>query len=151
MSTNVEIPPLGESVSEAVLIRWLRNDGDAVAEGDSLAELETDKANVDLPAKTGGVLRQLKPAGETVQVGETVARIDPAGAGASSSGAAAKAPPGKNAPGPAMQPQQSARAGAGVGGNLPPAQPQSAPIKDTGRSADIPSGGGRAAPGTAPA
>jgi 2-oxoglutarate dehydrogenase E2 component (dihydrolipoamide succinyltransferase) len=138
-------------VSEAVLIRWLKNDGDAVAEGDSLAELETDKANVDLPAKTGGVLRQLKPAGETVQVGETVARIDPAGAGASSGGAGAKAPPGKNAPGPAMQPQQSARAGAAVGGNLPPAQPQSAPIKDTGRSADIPSGGGRAAPGTAPA
>ena len=50
MSTNVDIPPLGESVSEAVLLRWLRNDGDVVSEGDPLAELETDKANVDLPS-----------------------------------------------------------------------------------------------------
>lgn len=128
MSTNVQIPPLGESVSEAVLLRWLKNDGDPVSEGDSIAELETDKANVDLPAKTGGVLRQLKAPGDTVQVGETVARIDPAGAGA-------KPPPGKNAPGPP----------------LPPAQPQAAPIKDTGKAASIPSGGGHAAPGTAPA
>jgi 2-oxoglutarate dehydrogenase E2 component (dihydrolipoamide succinyltransferase) len=143
MSTNVEIPPLGESVSEAVLLRWLKNDGEPVAEGDSLAELETDKANVDLPAKTGGVLRQLKTAGETVQVGETVARIDPAGA--ASSAAPPKSPPGKNAPGPSLQ--QPARGAS----SLPPAQPQAAPIKDTGKSADIPSGGGHAAPGTAPA
>src|SRR5205085_1762032 len=119
MSTNVEIPPLGESVSEAVLLRWLKNDGEPVAEGESLAELETDKANVDLPAKTGGVLRQLKSPGDTVQVGETVARIDPAGAGAGAS--ASKPPPGKNAPGPAMQPPAKS------GPTLPPAQPQAAP------------------------
>jgi len=66
MSTNVDIPPLGESVSEAVLLRWLKNDGDVVAEGDPLAELETDKANVDLPAPKPGVLRRVKEAGETV-------------------------------------------------------------------------------------
>ena len=59
MSTNVEIPALGESVNEAILLRWLKNEGEAVKEGDLLAELETDKANVDLPAKTAGVLRQL--------------------------------------------------------------------------------------------
>ena len=145
MSTNVEIPPLGESVSEAVLLRWLKNEGDSVAEGDSIAELETDKANVDLPARAGGVLRQLKSAGDTVQVGETVARIDPAGSGAGASGAGAKAPPGKNAPGPSMQPQP-ARAGAA----LPAAQQQGAPVKDTGKAATIPSGGGHAGPGTAP-
>jgi 2-oxoglutarate dehydrogenase E2 component (dihydrolipoamide succinyltransferase) len=138
MSTNVEIPPLGESVSEAVLLRWLKNDGDAVAEGDSLAELETDKANVDLPAKTAGVLRQLKQPGDTVQVGETVARIDaaPAGTGAAPS----KAPPGKDAPGPAMQ---TAKAGA-------TAKPQAAPVKDTGTAAFVPSGGGHAAPTSSP-
>jgi 2-oxoglutarate dehydrogenase E2 component (dihydrolipoamide succinyltransferase) len=145
MSTNVPIPPLGESVSQAVLLRWLKNDGDPVSERDSLAELETDKANVDLPAPTGGVLRQLKAAGDTVQVGETVARIDPAGAGAASSPAPAKSPPGRDAPGPSLQP--ASRSGA----TLPAAQPQSAPIKDTGRSADIPSGGGHAASGAAPA
>ena len=147
MSTNVQIPALGESVSEAVLLRWLKKEGDNVNEGDGLAELETDKANVDLPAPTGGVLRLLKAPGDTVQVGETVARLEPAGSGAAAPGAPAKAPPGKNVPGPAMQPQPAARAG----GPLPAAQPQGAPIKDTGKSASIPSGGGHAAPGTAPA
>src|SRR3954471_7487802 len=83
MSTNVAIPPLGESVSEAVLLRWLKNDGEPVAEGDSLAELETEKAKGDFPAQHRRGLRQLKSPGDTVQVGETVARIDPAGAGAS--------------------------------------------------------------------
>ena len=146
MSTNVPIPPLGESVNEAVLIRWLKNDGDPVAEGDSLAELETDKANVDLPAVAAGVLRHLKKVGETVKVGDTVARIDPAGAGAAG---ATKPPPGKDAPGPAMQP--AAKAGAAAGATLPPAQPQGAPLKDTGTSAFVPSGGGHAANVAAPA
>src|SRR5690348_5953839 len=93
MSTNVDIPALGESVSKAVLLRWLKNDGDVVAEGDPLAELETDKANVDLPAPRGGVLRRVKEAGDTVHIGETVARIDaaPAGGGGGAKPAAAPA------------------------------------------------------------
>src|SRR5688572_33458679 len=107
MSTNVEIPALGESVSEAVLLRWLKNEGDSVNEGDSIAELETDKANVDLPAKTGGVLRQLKNPGDTVQVADTVARIDPAGSVPGASSARAKAPPRKNLPRHAIEPQPS--------------------------------------------
>ena len=133
MSTNVPIPSLGESVSEAVLLRWLRNDGDVVAAGDPLAELETDKANVDLPAPVPGVLRRVKEAGETVQIGETVARIDAAPAGAKPTPAA---------------PQPSSKAG-GAGAPtpppLPPAQPQAAPAKDTGTAAFVPSGGGQAA------
>ena len=78
MSTNVLIPSLGDSVSEAVLLRWLKNDGDYVKSDELLCELETDKANVDLPAPAAGVLRRAKSAGETVQVGETIARIDEA-------------------------------------------------------------------------
>ena len=50
MPTNVEVPPLGESVTEAVLLRWIKNDGEAVKKDEPLAELETDKANVDLPS-----------------------------------------------------------------------------------------------------
>jgi 2-oxoglutarate dehydrogenase E2 component (dihydrolipoamide succinyltransferase) len=80
MPTNVDVPPLGESVPEAVLIRWLKNEGDVVAVGDPLAELETDKANVDLPSTASGVLHQAKEAGSTVRVGEVIARIDEAGA-----------------------------------------------------------------------
>jgi 2-oxoglutarate dehydrogenase E2 component (dihydrolipoamide succinyltransferase) len=98
MPTNVDVPPLGESVSEAVLIRWLKNEGDAVGVAEPLAELETDKANVDLPSPAAGVLRRAKEPGETVQVGETIARIDEGG----HAGATAKpAAPAKAAPAPA--------------------------------------------------
>src|SRR3954463_16254021 len=76
MPTNVEIPPLGESVTEAVLLRWIKNDGEAVKKDEPLAELETDKANVDLPSPGAGVLRHAKKAGDTVKVGETIAGID---------------------------------------------------------------------------
>jgi 2-oxoglutarate dehydrogenase E2 component (dihydrolipoamide succinyltransferase) len=136
MSTNVDIPSLGESVSEAVLLRWLKNDGEVVAAGDPLAELETDKANVDLPAPVAGVVRRVKEAGETVQIGETVARIDAAPAGGG------PAPAGGNAPKPAAAAPQK---GGAAPPPLPPAQPQTAPAKDTGTSAFIPSGGGHAA------
>ena len=144
MSTNVDIPPLGESVSEAVLLRWLKNDGDVVAEGDPLAELETDKANVDLPAPKPGVLHHVKEAGETVQIGETVARIDvaPAGAGAKPSAATAR-------PEAGAKPQAAGDGGQGKAGGtgpapLPPAQLQDKPAKDTGTAAFVPSGGGHA-------
>src|SRR5918993_263536 len=82
MPTNVEVPALGESVREAVLIKWHKNDGDAVQANDPICELETDKANVDVPAPATGVLRRAKNEGDTVAVGETIARIDEAGAGA---------------------------------------------------------------------
>jgi 2-oxoglutarate dehydrogenase E2 component (dihydrolipoamide succinyltransferase) len=82
MPTNIEVPSLGESITEAVLLRWLKNDGEYVATDEPLAELETDKANVDIPAKTAGVLRHTKKPGDTVKVGETIARIDEAPAGA---------------------------------------------------------------------
>src|SRR5216110_971323 len=80
-SLNVDVPALGESVREAVLIKWHKNDGDTVAAAEPIAELETDKANVDVPAPTAGVLRRVKNEGDTVSIGETIARIDE-GAGA---------------------------------------------------------------------
>jgi 2-oxoglutarate dehydrogenase E2 component (dihydrolipoamide succinyltransferase) len=79
MATNVEIPNLGDSVREAVLIKWHKSDGATVAKDEVLCELETDKANVELPSTAAGVLRQVATEGSTVQVGETVARIDEAG------------------------------------------------------------------------
>ena len=76
MATQVEVPPLGESVTQAILVKWHKSDGDAVKTDEPIAELETDKANVDIPAKTTGILRRLKEAGDTVNVGEAIARID---------------------------------------------------------------------------
>jgi 2-oxoglutarate dehydrogenase E2 component (dihydrolipoamide succinyltransferase) len=101
MPTNVDVPALGESVREAVLIKWHKQDGDTVAAAEPIAELETDKANVDVPAPTAGVIRRVKKEGDTVSIGETIARIDENGA---------RAKP--QAPGaPAKQPAAAAPAG----------------------------------------
>src|SRR5688572_23899224 len=86
MPTNVDVPALGESVREAVLIKWHKNDGDTVAAAEPIAELETDKANVDVPAPTAGVIRRVKKEGETVAIGDTIARIEEAGAGSGKPG-----------------------------------------------------------------
>src|SRR5207248_11035813 len=93
MATQIEVPPLGESVKQAILVAWHKKEGESVAIDEPICELETDKANVDVPAKTSGVLHHLKEEGETVSVGEAIARIDegPAGAKASSSSSVATA------------------------------------------------------------
>lgn len=114
MTTKVEIPALGESVTQAVIIEWLKNDGDRVAIDEPLCELETDKANVELPAPAAGVLRRFKQAGDTVQVGETIAQIESAEAiekpqepVEASPTAASPPPPHSNAKPPAKTPQSS--------------------------------------------
>ena len=56
--SSITVPPLGESIVEATISRWLKNEGDAVAPGDSLVELETDKITVDVPAMSNGVLKK---------------------------------------------------------------------------------------------
>ena len=65
---------LGESVKQAKLLKWHKHDGDAVKTDEPLCELETDKANVPLNSSAAGVIQQLKNEGDTVKVGEVVAR-----------------------------------------------------------------------------
>jgi 2-oxoglutarate dehydrogenase E2 component (dihydrolipoamide succinyltransferase) len=93
MSVEVRIPRLAESISEAVLAEWLKEDGAAVRTDEPIATLETDKAAVEIAAEQAGVLRHSKPAGATVTVGETIATIDPVGSAAAPSRAAAVAAP----------------------------------------------------------
>src|SRR5688572_27677165 len=110
MPTNVDVPSLGESVTEAVLLRWLKKEGEPVTKDEPLAELETDKANVELPAPAAGVLRRAKEEGDTIHVGETIARVDEGGAGAApaptQSGAGAKAAPSSKPAAPPPAPQK---------------------------------------------
>jgi 2-oxoglutarate dehydrogenase E2 component (dihydrolipoamide succinyltransferase) len=121
MPTNVEVPTLGESVREAVLIKWHKGDGDSVDANEPICELETDKANVDVPAPSAGVLRRAKNEGDTVAVGETIARIDEGAAGAGNAKPAAS----KTAAAGAT----TAPGGAGYGGQVATsAKPQAAPI-----------------------
>ena len=66
---SIKVPPLGESIVEATVARWLKKEGDAVAAGDTLVELETDKVTVEVPALKAGVLaRQAKHDGDVVVV-----------------------------------------------------------------------------------
>ena len=75
MAIEVRIPTLGESVTEGVIVRWIKQEGEAVSVDDPLLELETDKANVEIPAEQGGTLQIVKQEGETVQVGDVIAKI----------------------------------------------------------------------------
>jgi 2-oxoglutarate dehydrogenase E2 component (dihydrolipoamide succinyltransferase) len=109
MSIDVQIPALGESITEGVIVRWIKSDGEPVATDDPLFELETDKASVEIPAPGAGVVHVLKPEGTTVQVGEVVARID-------ADGTAAK-PGGKK---PAAQQPATKSDGRAVGAPPPP-------------------------------
>jgi 2-oxoglutarate dehydrogenase E2 component (dihydrolipoamide succinyltransferase) len=77
MPTEIKVPVLGESIVEGTLARWHKNVGDAVNAGDVIADLETDKVNVEVSATAAGVLVALhKQAGDTVAVGELIALID---------------------------------------------------------------------------
>src|SRR5690349_18877550 len=105
--TAIKVPPLGESIVEATVSRWLKKEGEAVAAGDTLVELETDKVTVEVPALKGGVLaRQVKRDGDVVAVDDVLGEIDESGAGAAP--AAAKATTSATAapaPAPAAAPQ----------------------------------------------
>jgi len=76
MAVDVDIPELGESVREVTVLEWLHADGEYVDRDEPICVLETDKANVDLPAPTAGILRQLRKVDETLSVGELLARIE---------------------------------------------------------------------------
>lgn len=102
MPVDVVIPELGESVTEAILVEWLKADGETVAVDEPIAVLETDKADVELPAPEAGVLSHSRSDGETIQVGEAIGRIDPDGTPSAAGSDAPKAEPEK-APEPEVE------------------------------------------------
>jgi 2-oxoglutarate dehydrogenase E2 component (dihydrolipoamide succinyltransferase) len=100
-------PPLGESIVEATVSRWLKKEGDAVAVGDALVELETDKITVEVPALEAGVLSaRAKGEGDVVAVGDVLGEI---AAGVAAAAPANSAPTGAGSAG-------AAAAGAGTTG-----------------------------------
>jgi len=75
--TSIKVPPLGESIVEATVSRWLKNEGDAVASGDTLVELETDKITVEVPSVTSGVLtKRFAKEGDVVKLDQLLAEVD---------------------------------------------------------------------------
>ncbi len=96
---DLVVPQLGESISEAVVSRWLKQVGDAVAADEPVAELETDKITVQLPSPVAGALTTQRAAvGATVKVGDVIGAVE---AGQAGKAAPAPAKPASAAPAPA--------------------------------------------------
>ena len=90
--TEIRVPTLGESVTEATIGRWFKKAGDAVAVDEPLVELETDKVTIEVPAPSAGVLGEIAAKdGETVAVGALLGQINEGAAGGAKSAAPAKA------------------------------------------------------------
>ncbi len=76
MAETISMPKLGFDMQEGVLIRWVKNEGESVNKGDVLAEIETDKATVEVESSASGVVRKLLvEAGSVVPVGDPIAVV----------------------------------------------------------------------------
>lgn len=114
---EIKVPPLGESIVEATVARWLKREGDAVVAGETLVELETDKVTVEVPATKDGVLvRRAHQEGDVVHLDDLLATVDETAAAAP---VAAPAPvqPAAAPPAPAIAP------GTPAAGPAPPSVP----------------------------
>ena len=102
MPIELKVPVIGESVSEIFIGQWYKGEGSTVAVDENLVELESEKATLDVPSPSAGVITKiLKQAGETAEVGEVIAYLDAAAASAPAAKAPEKAPePAAPAPAP---------------------------------------------------
>src|SRR5882762_7303698 len=127
MATKVHMEALSPTMEEGRLVKWTKHEGDPVKSGDTLAEVETDKAVMELVARADGqLLKVMVPEGTTVPVGNVVAWIGKPGEKVDGDGAAAPAQPAPAAAAAAAAPPASARAPA-----PPPPAPAAAPADAT--------------------
>src|SRR5258708_5433420 len=123
---TVEMPKMGDTMEEGKILRWIKQEGDPVKKGESLAEVETDKVNIEIEAFAGGVLRKiLVPEGKSASIGAGIALIgapdEPlpegvAGNGAAQSAASTPAGAAKSAKIAEAPAQEYAQAVSGRGG-----------------------------------
>ena len=107
--TEIRVPTLGESVTEATIGRWFKKAGDTVAVDEPLVELETDKVTIEVPAPSGGTLGEIiAKDGETVAVGALLGQINEGAPGAAAKPAAAPAKAAAPTPSPAPAPAPKA-------------------------------------------
>ncbi|MCB4771700.1 2-oxoglutarate dehydrogenase complex dihydrolipoyllysine-residue succinyltransferase [Ancylobacter sp. Lp-2] len=121
MATEIRVPTLGESVTEATIGKWFKKAGEAVAADEPIVELETDKVTIEVPAPAAGVLSEIiAKDGETVGVGALLGSIG-AGAGAAAAPAAAPAKAEAPKPAPAAPAAAAPAAAAAASGSNGPA------------------------------
>lgn len=127
MATEIRVPTLGESVSEATVGTWFKKVGDTVKADEPLVELETDKVTVEVPAPASGVLTEIVANnGETVGLGALLGQIAEGGAGAATTAPAAK--PAEAAPAKVAEPAAPAPAAASAAASSMPPAPAAAKI-----------------------
>jgi 2-oxoglutarate dehydrogenase E2 component (dihydrolipoamide succinyltransferase) len=132
--TEIRVPTLGESVTEATIGRWFKRAGDAVAVDEPLVELETDKVTIEVPAPSAGVLGEIAAKdGETVAVGALLGQINEGAAAAAAKPAAAPA----KAAAPAAPPPAAAAPAIAA---APKAAPADAPLAPSVRKLSTESG-----------
>src|SRR5690606_32066655 len=124
---DIQMPQLGETVTEGTITRWFKQVGDQVAEDEPLFEVSTDKVDSEVPSPVSGTLTEiLVQEGETVEVGAVLARVGDAPAG-DGGGAATEAAAPAEAPEPAEPAPEPAPANGAAAGAAPGAGPAAGP------------------------
>jgi 2-oxoglutarate dehydrogenase E2 component (dihydrolipoamide succinyltransferase) len=122
MATEIRVPTLGESVTEATIGKWFKKPGDAVKADEPLVELETDKVTVEVPAPAAGVLEEIVAKdGQTVTIGAVLGSIKEGAAGAAST---ASAPKDRTVPAAAGRPDQKTETTKPIAAGATPIQPR---------------------------
>ncbi|ASS55395.1 2-oxoglutarate dehydrogenase complex dihydrolipoyllysine-residue succinyltransferase [Rhizobium leguminosarum] len=149
MATEIRVPTLGESVSEATVGTWFKKVGDAIKADEPILELETDKVTIEVPAPASGTLSEIVvAAGETVGLGALLGQIaEGAAAAAAPAAAVPAAAPAQPAPAAAAQPAPVAAAASSSSSasvsTMPPAPAASKMLAENNLSADQLDGSGK--------
>ncbi|WP_018699363.1 2-oxoglutarate dehydrogenase complex dihydrolipoyllysine-residue succinyltransferase [Amorphus coralli] len=131
-SVSITVPALGESVTEATIGKWFKQEGDSVSADEPLVELETDKVSVEVPAPAAGTLASISAKeGDTVEVGALLGEVTAGAGGAAKS----SAKPAEKAEAP--------KAAKGSDDGMPPSPAASKHLKESGLAADQVDGSGR--------
>ena len=120
MSLEIKVPPVGESITEVTLSRWIKKDGDTVAMDEVIAELESDKATFELTAEQAGTLKTIANEGDTLPIGAVVASIEAGGAAAATTPTPAVAQAAASETGPASSTPAQAEGSASIDIKVPP-------------------------------
>src|SRR6266540_4084733 len=144
-TVEIQMPQMGESVTEGTVLEWHKHEGEFVEEGETVVEVSTDKVDAEVPAPASGVItRILKAEDDTIEVGGVLAELDPNGSpsgdGASSDGAGAQAAPAEmeRQPGPGMTGKGGGEGDQDLGeGRLPEAMAQTVKDEPIGTSDEV--------------
>ncbi|CAA9570240.1 MAG: Dihydrolipoamide succinyltransferase component (E2) of 2-oxoglutarate dehydrogenase complex [uncultured Thermomicrobiales bacterium] len=146
MAVEITVPPLGESLVDAVVGQWLKGEGDEVSRGETIVELETDKVNLDVTASEDGVLARIdKHEGDVVTVGEVLGMVNAGAQASNGAGPSSGADAGTSVDAAAAPVDQAAASGTP---EMTDRSEAIAPVSETPAPADAP--GSLATPDSAP-